>query len=174
LLLFAPLGGHPRLASLAKLVLATLNLSLNRVVVAGGVQNLGLSDKMKTLGVSSTFGQPPQARAAGEMAVAEVPNASFARANTVTSTPAQVKWALEIRAVQKVTRLGVCLPVALRREASDSNLPDERRSGSGSPGGASGEGKIVRKANVEKIFRRLLDNVTTPETFSQVRETFGC
>ena len=129
-------------------------------------RNLGLSDKMKTLGVSSTFGQPPQARAAGEMATTDAPTALFARANTTTSTPAQVKWALEIRAVQKVTRLGVCLPVALRREASDSNLPDERRGGSGSPGGGS-EGKIVRKANVEKIFRRLLDNVTTPETFSQ-------
>ena len=29
------------------------------------------------------------------------------------------------------------------------------------------EGKIVRKANVEKIFRRLLDNCTNPQTFAQ-------
>lgn len=126
------------------------------------LQNMGLMGRLKSTGTSSTFGQPPQARAAGDLASQDAPTARFARANHVTSTHIQVKWALEIRAVQKVTRLGVCLPVALRREASDSNLPDERRQS-----GAGGEGKIVRKANVEKIFRRLLDNCTNPQTFAQ-------
>mmetsp|Transcript_24516 Transcript_24516/g.46494 ORF Transcript_24516/g.46494 Transcript_24516/m.46494 type:complete len:802 (+) Transcript_24516:149-2554(+) len=124
--------------------------------------NAHLLDTLKSMGTSHTYGQPPQARAPGDLANKAQPTVRFARANHATSTPTQVKWALEIRAVQKMTRLGVCLPVALRREASDSNLPEDRRVGS-----PVGEGKIVRKANVEKIFRRLLDNHTNPQSFAQ-------
>lgn len=123
--------------------------------------NVGLFNTMEHEGTSHTFGQPPQARAAGALSVKEAPSSRFARANRTTATPTQVKWALEIRAVQKVTKLGICTPVELLREASDSNLPDQRGSVAG------GEGKIVRKANVEKIFRRLLDNFTTAQTFAQ-------
>mmetsp|Transcript_22546 Transcript_22546/g.31383 ORF Transcript_22546/g.31383 Transcript_22546/m.31383 type:complete len:815 (-) Transcript_22546:204-2648(-) len=130
--------------------------------------NKGLLAKMKSMGTSSTFGQPPQARAAGMLARTTAPTARFARNSNAVSTPDQVKWALEIRAVQMVTKLGKCLPMWLRREASDSNLPDERRqpAGAGAPPSLTQpDGKIVRKASVERIFRRLLGSCTNPQTF---------
>mmetsp|Transcript_10083 Transcript_10083/g.11784 ORF Transcript_10083/g.11784 Transcript_10083/m.11784 type:complete len:797 (-) Transcript_10083:746-3136(-) len=122
--------------------------------------NPKLSKKLATKGgTGSTHGQPPQARTLGSSeAAAANTGARFTRDSVEVSTPEQVAVALEVRGVGKLTRLKTCTPSNLRREASDDNLPDDRR--------YAAEGKIVRKANVERIFRRLLDASVASAAFA--------
>uniref|UniRef100_A0A7S0WLJ1 EF-hand domain-containing protein n=1 Tax=Pyramimonas obovata TaxID=1411642 RepID=A0A7S0WLJ1_9CHLO len=106
--------------------------------------NKGLLTRMKSLGTSSTNGQPPQARTTEEGAVQSAN--TFARKQESVSTPKQMRWALELRAVQNLLILGTCSVEALKREATDRNLdPNDR----------SMRGKVVRKATVERVFREL-------------------
>ncbi|KAK3252396.1 hypothetical protein CYMTET_38302 [Cymbomonas tetramitiformis] len=132
--------------------------------------NTGLMKKLKSVSTGSTHGQPPQARAISAVDAASK-NVRFSRADASASTPEQVAVALEIRAVEKITKLGTCIPTALRREASDDNLPDDRRP-QGSAAGS--EGKIVRKANVERIFRRLLDASVGAQAFAEAMKHINC
>ncbi|CAA7049543.1 unnamed protein product [Microthlaspi erraticum] len=65
--------------------------------------------------------------------------------------------AIEIRAFQRVTRLGKCDVEGIRREMRRNDVPVSY-SGNGRPT------KSIRKPNLEEILRRLL-NVLKPETF---------
>ncbi|CAN7064993.1 unnamed protein product [Brassica rapa subsp. trilocularis] len=65
--------------------------------------------------------------------------------------------ALQVRAFQKVTRLGKCDVEGVRKEMRDNDVPVSY-SGSGGPT------KSIRKPNLEEILRRLLVSLK-PETF---------
>ncbi|KAL0697322.1 hypothetical protein Bca4012_053444 [Brassica carinata] len=93
----------------------------------------------------------------GEGSFIVVEPSKFKTVGEKTTLRPDLATALQIRAFQKVTRLGKCDVEAVRKEMRDNDVPVSY-SGSGGPT------KSVRKPNVEEILRRLLISLK-PEAF---------
>ncbi|XP_010475186.1 PREDICTED: uncharacterized TPR repeat-containing protein At1g05150-like [Camelina sativa] len=93
----------------------------------------------------------------GEGPFIVVEPSKFKTVGEKTTLRPDLATALQIRAFQKVTRLGKCDVEAVRKEMRDNDVPVSY-SGSGGPT------KSIRKPNLEEILRRLLNSLK-PETF---------
>lgn len=121
----------------------------NRVELHDAISHLKQLQKKK---VKSTNGG-----ANGEAAFAIVEPSKFRTVGEKTTLRQDLVNALQIRAFQKITRLGRCDVELLKKEMSDKDVPVSY-SGSGVPE------KSIRKPNLEEILRRLLNSLK-PETF---------
>ncbi|KAJ4914941.1 putative TPR repeat-containing protein [Raphanus sativus] len=93
----------------------------------------------------------------GEGSFVVVEASKFKTVGEKTTLRPDLATALQVRAFQKVTRLGKCDVEAVRKEMRDNDVPVSY-SGSGGPT------KSIRKPNLEEILRRLLSSLK-PETF---------
>ncbi|XP_017981166.1 PREDICTED: uncharacterized TPR repeat-containing protein At1g05150 [Theobroma cacao] len=93
----------------------------------------------------------------GEGAFVIVEPSKFKTVGEKTTLRQDLGSALEIRAFQRITRLGRCEVDLLKKEMSDTDVPV-------SYSGGGGPQKSIRKPNLEEILRRLL-NFLKPETF---------
>lgn len=81
----------------------------------------------------------------------EVAVAPFGAKNDRVSSSEHMHSALEVHSLQRRTRVGRCPVKRFRDEATESNLPEESRAST-----SAGRGRPVRKARIERIFRRVL------------------
>lgn len=120
----------------------------NRVELHDAISHLKQLQKKK---VKSNGG------ANGEGAFVTVEFPRFKTVGDKTTLRPDLASALQIRAFQRITRLGRCDVDLLKREMIDRDVPVSY-SGTGAPQ------KTIRKPNLEEILRRLL-NFLKPETF---------
>lgn len=120
----------------------------NRVELHDAIAHLKQLQKKK---VKSNGG------ANGEVAFVIVEASKFKTVGEKTTVRQDLANALQIRAFQRVTRLGRCDVELLSKEMAEKDVPVSY-SGTGVPE------KSIRKPNLEEILRRLL-NFLKPETF---------
>ncbi|XP_004497804.1 uncharacterized TPR repeat-containing protein At1g05150-like [Cicer arietinum] len=99
----------------------------------------------------------PNGAIPGESPFVIVEPSKFKTVGEKTTLRQELASALQIRALQKVTRLGRCNVELLKKEMSEHDVPVSY-SGSGVPE------KSIRKPNLEEILRRLL-SFLKPDTF---------
>lgn len=119
-----------------------LNSIIQRADQRGG------SDTQAQMGLSGT---------SSEEGVLVVESNRFRRANEKTTPRQYLAYALDIRAFQRLTRLNRCDVNLLKKELSETRVTVSQ-SGTGVPE------KNIRKAELEKILKRLL-HFLKPETF---------
>ncbi|XP_061355382.1 uncharacterized TPR repeat-containing protein At1g05150-like [Gastrolobium bilobum] len=120
----------------------------NRVELYDAISHLKQLQKKKT---KANVGIP------GEAAFIIVEPSKFKIVGEKTTMRQELASALQIRALQRVTRLSRCSVELLKKEMSEHDVPVSY-SGSGVPE------KSIRKPNLEEILRRLL-SFLKPETF---------
>ncbi|XP_057429260.1 uncharacterized TPR repeat-containing protein At1g05150-like [Lotus japonicus] len=120
----------------------------NRVELHDAISHLKQLQKKK----NKTNGSVP-----GESAFVIIEPSKFKTVGEKTTTRQELASALQIRALQRVTRLTRCSVELLKKEMSENDVPVSY-SGSGVPQ------KSIRKPNLEETLRRLL-SFLKPETF---------
>ncbi|XP_072075086.1 uncharacterized TPR repeat-containing protein At1g05150 isoform X2 [Arachis hypogaea] len=120
----------------------------NRVELHDAIAHLKQLQKKKT---KSNGGS------SGESTYLEVEPSKFKVIGDKTTVRQELATALQIRALQRVSRLNRCSVELLKKEMSEHDVPVSY-SGSGVPE------KSIRKPNLEEILHRLL-NFLKPETF---------
>ncbi|OAY50637.1 uncharacterized TPR repeat-containing protein At1g05150 [Manihot esculenta] len=120
----------------------------NRVELHDAISHLKQLQKKKV---------KPNGGANGEGTFVIVEPSKFKTVSEKTTLRQELANALQIRAFQRITRLGRCDVDLLRKEMNENDVPLSY-SGGGVPE------KSIRKPNLEEILRRLL-NFLKPETF---------
>ncbi|KAK7290416.1 hypothetical protein RIF29_04826 [Crotalaria pallida] len=120
----------------------------NRVELHDAISHLKQLQKKKTKGNGSI---------SGEAAFVIVEPSKFKTVGDKTTVRQELANALQIRALQRITRLSRCNVELLKKEMSEHDVPVSY-SGSGVPE------KSIRKPNLEEILHRLL-SFLKPETF---------